>query len=151
MSHPNQRSFVQACASLLSTTYPDARILEIGSYDVNGSVRPFFSFAREYVGIDLVPGPSVDVVGQGHDFGDSNSYDIVLSCEAFEHNPMWLETFINMIRVCRPGGAVIFTCATTGRLEHGTVRALSHASPGTFADGSNYYRNLSRKDFVRRL
>jgi SAM-dependent methyltransferase len=118
---------------------------------VNGSVRPFFHFAREYTRIDLVLGPSVDIVAPGHEFGTSNSYDIVLSCEAFEHNPLWIETFINMIRVCRPSGAVLFTCATTGRLEHGTARTSTADSPGTSALGWNYYRSIAPGEFRCRL
>ena len=43
------------------------------------------------------------------------SFDVVISCECFEHNPYWRETFLNMTRVLRPGGLFVLTCATTGR------------------------------------
>lgn len=33
------------------------RVLEIGSYDVNGSVREIFGGCSEYVGVDLREGP----------------------------------------------------------------------------------------------
>ncbi|MHB1951291.1 MAG: class I SAM-dependent methyltransferase [Acidiferrobacteraceae bacterium] len=151
MSHANQIAFVRECASVLASVYPFAEVCEIGSYDVNGSVRSLFGFARSYVGVDLVPGPSVDHVAAGHEFGGTGSYDVVISCEAFEHNRFWLETFINMIRICRPGGTVLFTCASTGRLEHGTPRTSSEDSPGTTAERWNYYRNLTRRDFQRHV
>jgi SAM-dependent methyltransferase len=149
MSHYPQTAFVNACALIIATVCPYPSVLEVGSYDVNGSVRPLFHYAREYIGVDLISGPSVDIVAHGHEFGISNTYDVVLSCEAFEHNPFWMETFINMIRVCRPGGIVLFTCASTGRLEHGTARTSIDKSPGTSARGWNYYRNLTRRDFLR--
>ena len=35
-------------------------VLEVGSYDVNGTVRPLFN--GPYLGCDITVGPSVDVV-----------------------------------------------------------------------------------------
>ncbi len=56
----------------------------------------------------LIPeteGPGVDVVSSGHalDFPDE-TFDVTLSCECFEHNPYWLETFRNMHRMTKAGG-----------------------------------------------
>src|SRR5690348_8310771 len=99
MSHQSQRTFVQACARAAEPHYAGGRIAEIGAYAVNDSIRRFFPWAREYIGVDLARGPGVDVVMSGHEFGESNSFDVVLSCEVFEHNPAWLETFVNMIRI----------------------------------------------------
>lgn len=150
MSHPNQIEFVKLCSSILAEVYSSPKIAEMGSYDVNGSTRPIFNYASEYIGVDLTSGPSVDVICSAHEFGESNQYDIVLACEVFEHNPYWLETFFNMIRICKPGGTVVFTCASRGRPEHGTARTLALESPGTSAEGWNYYRNLNSKDFSKR-
>jgi SAM-dependent methyltransferase len=151
VSHPNQRAFVEACAHIAGSMYPNAHVAEIGSYAVNDSIRRYFAWASEYIGVDLVAGPGVDVVMQGHEFGESNTFDAAISCEVFEHNPAWLETFVNMIRIVRPGGLVLFTCATTGRLEHGTARTDPALSPGTSNRGWQYYRNLTCKDFRRSL
>lgn len=41
------------------------KIIEVGAYDVNGSLRPIIeSWAEpaEYIGVDIVRGPGVDVV-----------------------------------------------------------------------------------------
>ena len=41
----------------------EGRCLDVGSYDVNGSVRGLFVRARSgYVGVDMRNGPNVDVV-----------------------------------------------------------------------------------------
>jgi SAM-dependent methyltransferase len=150
MSHPNQLAFVSKCAEICERQGMNT-VVEIGSCDVNGTVRSFFSKAKRYVGVDLSDGPGVDVVISGHEYGDADSQDLVVSSEVFEHNPYWLETFINMIRITKPGGCVIFTCASTGRLEHGTGRTDPNDSPGTSSMGWQYYRNLAEKDFTRCL
>lgn len=148
MSHPEQLGFVRAVARRNAALVEGARVLEIGSYDVNGSVRRIFAPAASYVGVDLTPGPGVDLVGLGHEVDHADaSYDITVSAECFEHDPHWRETFTNMVRMTRPGGLVAFTCASHGRPEHGTRRSDVTDSPGTQAVGMDYYRNLVARDF----
>lgn len=67
MAHEEQLryiSLVRECFVPASTM--GLRILEIGSYDVNGSVRKFFP-ESVYTGVDLCAGPGVDLVGFGHE------------------------------------------------------------------------------------
>lgn len=148
MSHLSQRDYVGLVAAGLPSFFRDVKVLEIGSLNINGSVRDFFTNCQ-YLGIDIAPGRGVDVVceGQRYDAPD-NSCDQVISCEVMEHNPFWKETFNNMTRVCRPGGLVTMTCATTGRPEHGTTRSTPTNSPLTVEQGWDYYRNLTGRDFA---
>ncbi len=84
-------------------------VLEIGSANVNGSVRPLFTGA--YVGIDHAEGPGVDKIADAENlpFAD-NSFEVVVSTEAAEHIARpWL-AISEMARVCQPGGWVIVTC-----------------------------------------
>ncbi len=39
------------------------------------------------------------------------------SCECFEHDEHWPDTFRNMYAMTRKGGGLVFTSACTGRLE----------------------------------
>lgn len=127
------------------------KVLEIGSMDINGSVRKYFHNCN-YLGIDVGPGTGVDLVCQGQDFrGDTESYDVVISCEVMEHNPYWIKTTENMIRMLRPGGLFILTCATTGRPEHGTARTDPKWSPNTVSEGWEYYKNLTRTNFDKSI
>ncbi|MEY4581800.1 MAG: Synechococcus phage [Pseudomonadota bacterium] len=147
MSHPEQIEYVTSVRSLFPNYFSAQRVLEIGSRDHNGTVRTFFESCK-YTGLDLTPGPGVDVVCGGQDFaGPDNVFDVVISCEAMEHNPHWVATFKNMIRLCRPGGLVLMTCATRGRPEHGTSRSLPADSVPSLAIGWDYYRNLDADDF----
>jgi SAM-dependent methyltransferase len=150
MSHPEQLGFFRCVAAANASLIPSSRILEIGSYDVNGTIREVFAGNRDHVGVDLTPGPGVDRVGFGHDVDDPDgSFDVAISGECFEHDPMWEHTFTNMVRLTRAGGLVAFTCASRGRPEHGTTRSDRALSPGTQAVGLDYYRNLVEKDFVK--
>jgi SAM-dependent methyltransferase len=147
VAHKTQQDYLQLLSEQLAPFFQSNRVLEIGSLDINGSVRTFFS-GCEYTGLDVAEGEGVDVVceGQKYDAPDA-SYDVVISCEVMEHNPYWSETFQNMIRLCHPGGLVIMTCATVGRPEHGTEKSRPGGSPLTVELGWNYYRNLKDKDF----
>lgn len=147
MAHQEQLQFVKSIIHSLPTPKARLKILEIGSYDVNGSVRKLFP-NTDYIGTDLIEGPGVDLIGEGSTINlPSDAFDITLSCECFEHNPNWKETLINMSRMTKPEGIVLFTCATTGRPEHGTTRTTPKASPGTQSMNWDYYRNLTQMDF----
>src|SRR5471032_185570 len=100
MSHPEQIDFIKKASAAFPQFFVGGRVLEIGSLDINGSARAHFK-ADEYIGLDVGPGPGVDIVceGQKYDAPDS-SFDTVLSCECLEHNPYWAETIENMFRLC---------------------------------------------------
>jgi SAM-dependent methyltransferase len=149
MAHESQRDFIRLVSTELQNFFCDARVLEVGSLNINGTVRDFFSNCS-YVGIDVAPGKDVDVVCQGQDYDAvDESFDHIISCEAMEHNPYWRGTFNNMVRLCKPGGLITMTCATTGRPEHGTTRSSPSSSPLTVEQGWDYYHNLTRKEFAR--
>lgn len=151
MSHPAQRDFVKLVSAEMNQYFTNSKVLEIGSLDINGSVKDYFSNC-DYTGLDISEGKNVDIVCQGQDYdGPDNYFDQVISCEAMEHNPHWVETFQNMLRVCKPGGLVLMTCATHGRKEHGTARTDPQASPLTVEMGWNYYHNLLPSDFKKKL
>jgi len=148
MSHPAQLEFVETARSLFPEMFKGRKVLEVGSLDVNGSVRGFFEECA-YTGIDIAPGKGVDVVCEGQDFdAPDDSFDVVISCEVMEHNPHWAATFKNMIRLARPGGLLVMSCASAGRKEHGTARTEPEYSPLTVEQGWNYYRNLTARDIA---
>lgn len=148
MAHAQQMSFVASIRHFLPGFFRERSVLEVGSLDVNGSVRTFFEGCR-YVGIDLGPGKGVDVVarGEAYDAPDA-AFDVVVSCEMMEHNPEWRRTWLNMIRMLRGDGLLLMTCAGEGRRRHGTPDSFAFASPLTVAEGSGYYRNLTERDFL---
>jgi len=151
MAHIQQLTFISLVKEHFIPNPTGISVLEIGSYDYNGSIRPLFQGAN-YIGVDLCEGPGVDMVCFGHevDLADS-SFDLTISCECFEHDPHWIDTIKNMYRITKPGGLVVTTCATLGRIEHGTRRSSADFSPGTQFVGLDYYKNLERSDFEAAL
>lgn len=144
MAHQQQFDFVRAVASFYPNNFVNCKVLEVGSLDINGSVRQFFKDCN-YIGIDLGIGKGVDIVCTGQDYdAPDNEFDTVISCECFEHNPDWVATFQNMHRMTKPNGLIVMTCATTGRAEHGTKRT----SPADAPFCHDYYKNLTEQDFV---
>ncbi len=96
------------------------RILDVGSYDVNGSYRPLFDHPNwRYEGADVAPGPNVDIVLADpyswplHD----DSFDVVISGQAFEHIEFFWLTWQEMARVLRPGGLIFLIVPSCGS-EH---------------------------------
>lgn len=147
MAHLQQFEFIEHVKKTYIDFFKNKTVLEIGSLNINGSVRQFFDNCF-YIGIDIATGQDVDIVCLGHEYkAPDNTFDVVISTECFEHDPYWELTFLNMIRMCKQNGLVIFTCATTGRPEHGTVNNDPKASPLTIQKGWNYYKNLTEQDF----
>lgn len=143
MAHPDQAEFFSSVREAYPAHFQGARVLEVGSLDINGSLRTLFSDC-DYTGVDLQLGAGVDLACPGQLLAlPSESFDTVVSAECFEHNPFWRETLANMLRMSRPGGLLILSCATTGRKEHGTSRTNPDASPFTVAARWDYYRNVT--------
>jgi SAM-dependent methyltransferase len=95
-------------------------IVEVGSQDICGG--PMSSAAQpqyKYIGIDLGKWSAVDIVLEDpyvYPF-DSDSIDAVVSCSTFEHIEFFWVSFLEMCRVCKPGGH-IFICAPSNGPYH---------------------------------
>lgn len=94
-------------------------VLEVGSYDVNGSVRPTLTALgpARYHGVDLTEGPGVDQVVDCtrlvDEFG-AGSWDVVVSTEMLEHVRDWRASVRNLIHVVAPGGVLVVTTRSPG-------------------------------------
>lgn len=104
-------------AQVVAHDLSDRSTLEVGSLDVNGSVRSFFT--GPYVGVDMRPGPGVDRVATADalPFNDGE-FQVVVSTEMLEHDPApWL-SLAEMGRVLRRGGHLLLTTRGNGFGEH---------------------------------
>lgn len=95
-----------------------AEVLELGSLNVNGSVRDLFH-GDHYVGLDWKEGKGVDIVASGWDIPAYDAeFDVVISTSALEHDPQFWRTLGQVRRVLRPGGYFILTTVSWGFFEH---------------------------------
>jgi SAM-dependent methyltransferase len=148
MAHINQQKFCVAVRTAFPEYFKNKRVLDIGSLDINGSNRPLFVDC-DYLGVDIGPGRNVDIVAKAHELDlPDDTFDVVISTECFEHDKFYRETLQNACRMLKPGGLLLFTCASTGREEHGTVAAHADSSPFTSATQGwdSYYKNLTEED-----
>jgi predicted nucleic acid-binding Zn-ribbon protein len=149
MAHPEQKQFFEELSRRFSSQFESAsKILEIGSQDINGTVRDFFPNGSEYLGIDIGPGKCVDLIIPGELIQlPDNWADITISTECFEHAQNWQQVLENMIRITRPTGLVILTFAGFERTAHGTLDSLAEWSPYT----ASYYKNLIPEDIYQAI
>ncbi|HEV3409122.1 MAG TPA: methyltransferase domain-containing protein, partial [Chthoniobacterales bacterium] len=86
-------------------------IVDLGSADYNGSYRAIFAQpAWRYLGVDLAPGPNVDLVlRDAYQWSElrSGSVDALVSGQTFEHTEYFWVTMLEIARVLKPGG---YTC-----------------------------------------
>lgn len=89
------------------------RILEVGSRNVNGSIRDVLSKCTgEYVGVDLFDGPGVDVVCNVTALKDTfanQSFDMIVSTEMLEHCLNWQDALYQIVSVLRQDGLLLIT------------------------------------------
>jgi len=94
------------------------RVLEIGSYDVNGSPRYLFPRDVQYVGLDRRPGNGVDIAADARDYDGRESFDLVITAEAMEHDAEPRVIIECAWRALRPGGWLLATAAAPERPPH---------------------------------
>lgn len=148
MAHHQQAEFCRSVKERFPDFFRDRMVLDIGSLDINGNNQFLFEECL-YLGVDLAPGRNVDFVVKGHELAlPDASFDVIVSTECFEHDQFYECTLRNIVRLLKPGGLFLFSCATTGRPEHGTRRTTPHDAPfiQQMGDWSDYYKNLEESD-----
>lgn len=147
--HEQARHFTVFVKETLSDYFFCKNVLDVGAGDINGNNRFLFEDC-EYNGNDVVEAPNVTIVSKTKDLPfDDATFDTIISTECFEHDPEYTESLLKIYCMLKPGGLFCFTCASTGRPEHGTRRTSPDASYGTIGELSDmvdYYKNLDEKD-----
>lgn len=148
MAHLQQREFCNFVKQKFPDFFKGKLILDVGALDLNGNNKFLFQDCL-YIGVDIASGPNVDIVSKGHELGlPDESFETIVSTECFEHDQYYALTIKNIYRMLKPGGLFFFSCATTGRPEHGTRRSAPQDAPllQNFGDWADYYQNLTESD-----
>ena len=94
------------------------RVLEVGSFDVNGTIRDILPVT---VGTDMRAGPGVDVVLSAYSLVEHfglESFDCVVSADALEHIEDWKTAMEQMWMVLKRGGVMLLTMANQDKGRH---------------------------------
>ena len=91
-------------------------IVEIGSMDINGSLRDACPQYSTYVGLDVEHGKGVDIkidpsmpLPLRDGFGD-----LTISTSQMEHDPRFWLTFLELCRITRHGGLIYMSAPSNG-------------------------------------
>ena len=93
-----------------------ATVVDLGSMDVNGSLRSVAPSACRYVGVDFAAGPGVDLVLDDPyrlPFA-TGSIDTVVSSSCFEHVEFFWLVFEDVLRVLKPAGLFYLNAPANG-------------------------------------
>lgn len=111
-------------ARLTATDVRDRRVIEVGSMNINGSLRGHVETLRPaaYIGVDFMPGAGVDIVCDASnlvEYFGAESFGVVISTEMLEHAKDWRAAVEAMKRVLLPNGVLLLTARSPGFQLHG--------------------------------
>jgi SAM-dependent methyltransferase len=118
----NSKQFFDCYASFIQSNN-QLTAIEIGSQDVNGSLRGNCPDKFNYIGVDFVEGKGVDVILDDPyilPFED-NSADIVISSSCFEHSEMFWLVFLEIMRILKPHGLFYLNVPSNGTIHRWPV------------------------------
>jgi len=120
--HKEAQDWIFKCFHEWRKDKTELSVLEIGSLDINGSIKSMFEpFATRYVGIDVQEGPGVDVVAAGQGYWAPAEFDVVVTAETFEHTPDWKDIIKQSYINLKYDGLFVATMAGEGRPPHSAL------------------------------
>jgi SAM-dependent methyltransferase len=116
--HPSVMTWVHN--NIARVEIKDKDVAEVGSRDNNGTVYELISAYEPatYLGIDILPGPRVNVVCDAADLPDHGSFDVVISTECLDHCEDWKSAVTGMVTALKPGGIWMLTTRSEGFPYH---------------------------------
>lgn len=95
----------------------EATVIELGAFDVNGSLRELCPAYATYFGHDVEARLGVVIVvklGMPLPLKSNVADIVVVSSSMFEHDTFFWETFLEMVRIAKPGGVVYINAPSNG-------------------------------------
>lgn len=114
--HVSAKKFGKKFLDTYLSNKSNLKVLDFGSYSVNGDLRDFYSKNHEYIGVDIEKGPNVDVLMKDPykiPF-ENETIDVVISTSTFEHSEMFWLSFNEIMRVLKPNGLFYMNAPSNG-------------------------------------
>lgn len=87
-------------------------VVDIGSYDINGNYRGLFK--GEYIGVDIIPGPNVDILMDSDEWKQLKDADTVICGQTIEHVADIPKLMASIFNVLKPGGLLCMIAPSQG-------------------------------------
>lgn len=149
--HIEARNFTIFVKSVLPDYFKNKLVLDVGGGDINGNNRFLFNDCTVHVN-DVCQSSNVTIISRTKNLPfQNNTFDTIISTECFEHDPEYKDSILKIYDMLKPDGLFLFTCASTGRMEHGTRKTSPQDSYGSIVgenDMQDYYKNLTKKDII---
>lgn len=114
--HASALKYGKLFFDLYCSTLNGAIVVDIGSQNVNGSLKDVCPESLKYIGVDFVKEKGVDVVlDDPYNLPfDDDSVDIVVCSSCFEHSQLFWLLFLEIIRVLKPKGLFYLNVPSNG-------------------------------------
>ena len=94
-------------------------VVDIGSQNINGSLKEICPKNMKYIGVDFAPGVGVDIVMEDPykvPFGDGQ-IDYCICSSVFEHSEMFWLLFVELLRILKPHGLLYLNVPSNGHFH----------------------------------
>ena len=121
--HPSVMEWVGKKVQAARSAKPALRVLEVGSRDINGTVRLLFLRAWRHIRASISSKGPASMSSSTRTNSPStfapNSFDVVVSTEMLEHDSEFWTSMAMMGEVLKPGGLLLISRARQWLLIHG--------------------------------
>ncbi len=95
---------------------PNLKVVDIGSQDVNGSLRSVCPADVQYIGVDFQHAKGVDIlmVDPYQIPIESGTVDVCVSSSCFEHSEFFWVLFLEVLRILKPSGLLYLNAPSNG-------------------------------------
>lgn len=116
--HVGNEQWVADIQKRYSDEITGAKLLELGSLNINGTARDLMKPAT-WIGIDQTAGPCVDIVCRAAETAFTEAeFDVILSTSMIEHDPDWRESLAHNLFWLKPGGLFLLSWGAEGNHRH---------------------------------
>lgn len=116
--HLNNRKWLEDCKKNYPDSFKECCVLEIGSQNVNGTIRDYFEDTTDYVGVDRERGEGVDIVCDARKTEFDHQFDTLMIISVFEHDLSWKDTLKHNLQWLKKGGMCFISFGAEGNLQH---------------------------------
>ena len=114
--HQSALNFGKKFFDVYCQEIPGSVVVDIGSQNVNGSLKDVCPDFLKYIGVDFVYGKDVDIIVEDPyklPF-ENDSIDVIVCSSCFEHSQFFWLLFIEIIRVLKPNGLFYLNVPNNG-------------------------------------